>query len=139
MEQADAILDDCSIDKAAAIASSCSGHDRLRDATLMVMAILLLVGIGALMQAEMRTRLATPNAPALKTIDPNYAPWWELSLLPRLGPTTAQAILDYRRDLGGGSESREPIFGRVSDLVHVKGIGPRIIARFYPHIRVEEP
>ena len=49
------------------------------------------------------------------TVDLNAATAEELDALPGIGPTTAQAILDYRKEHGK--------FGTVDELDSVKGIG----------------
>jgi competence protein ComEA len=56
----------------------------------------------------------TPNRPPLVHI--NYATLEELDALPGIGPTLAQAILDYRTEHGP--------FATLEDLDNVPGLGP---------------
>ncbi len=61
-------------------------------------------------------------------IDINAATADELIALPGVGPATAQAIIDYRSAHGR--------FGRVEDLLDVRGIGPAKFATLRPLVRV---
>jgi competence protein ComEA len=51
-----------------------------------------------------------------------------LETLPGVGPSTAQAILDYRTQHGR--------FRSVDDLLNVRGIGPSKLSQIKPHARV---
>lgn len=78
--------------------------------------------------------LAAPGAEApapATTIDPNHAPWWELTVLPRIGPTRARDIVAFRQAHreNQAQEPRLPAFETTSDLARVRGIGPKTVAR----------
>ena len=62
--------------------------------------------------ARREQRERTPTGP----IDLNRATADDLDRLPGIGPSTAQAIVDYRDQHGP--------FGSVDDLLDVRGIGP---------------
>lgn len=64
-------------------------------------------------------------------VDPNAAPWWELTLLPEIGPETARSIVKRR------SRSGDPGFRTPIDLTRVRGIGPRTIERIGRHLRFD--
>jgi competence protein ComEA len=64
--------------------------------------------------------LVAPSAFAA-TVDLNTATAEELDALPGIGPATAQAILDYRKEHGK--------FGSVDELDSVKGIGDATMAK----------
>jgi competence protein ComEA len=55
----------------------------------------------------------------------------ELARLPSVGPKRALAILELRRRLGH--------FRRPSDLLRVKGIGPKTLARMLPQLVIDAP
>lgn len=61
-------------------------------------------------------------------VDLNTATAQELEQLPGVGPATAQAIVDYRRQHGR--------FRSVDDLLDVRGIGEAKLAQLRPRVRV---
>lgn len=63
-------------------------------------------------------------------IDPNSAPWWELTALPGIGATKAKRIVDYRRSHQG----EQPAFRQPADLDPVPGIGPKTIQQIAPRL-----
>ena len=65
------------------------------------------------------------------SINLNTATASELQRLPRIGPKLAARILAHR-------EAHGP-FRRVQDLVQVRGIGTKTLARLAPYLVVEEP
>lgn len=67
-------------------------------------------------------------------LDPNTAPWWELTLLPELGESTARAIVAYRE----AHADRAPVFRTPADLEPVPDIGPKTIQRIAPYLRFGE-
>jgi DNA uptake protein ComE-like DNA-binding protein len=72
--------------------------------------------------------------PAVNAIDPNTAPWWELTALPDIGEGTARKIVEYRE----AHADRSPVFRRPDDLEPVPGIGPKTIRRIGPYLRFNE-
>jgi competence protein ComEA len=62
----------------------------------------------------------------------NLADAAELRHLPGVGPKRADAIVALRAKLGGR-------FKRVSDLLRVKGIGPKGLKKLEPHVVLDEP
>jgi DNA uptake protein ComE-like DNA-binding protein len=60
-------------------------------------------------------------------VDPNTAPWWELTVLPGVGEVTAKRIVDYRdtRRCELAVPDDAPVFRSAADLQQVKGIGPK--------------
>lgn len=61
-------------------------------------------------------------------VDLNRADSAELVALPGIGPALAGRILDWRRQQGR--------FGRVDDLIEVRGIGPSTLERLRPLVQV---
>jgi len=79
----------------------------------------------------------TSATPALRTgVDPNVAPWWELALLPRLGPAVAKEIVLHRTSATTAHNGR-CVFHQAADLEAVKGIGPKTLLRVGPHLRFD--
>ena len=62
-------------------------------------------------------------------VDVNQADWPELLLLPGIGPTLAQRIVEHR-NLQGPYQS-------LNDLTDVPGIGPRTLERITPYLIVK--
>lgn len=68
-------------------------------------------------------------------VNPNNAPWWELTILPEIGPALAREIVAYRelqrtvKDTCG-----DVVFKSLGDLDGVRGIGPKTIARLAPYL-----
>lgn len=76
--------------------------------------------------------------PVCAGVDPNRAPWWDLTLLPEIGPTTARAIVNLRDDVPLSNNEGGPsgfAFARPVDLTRVRGIGPRTIERCGRYLR----
>jgi comEA protein len=63
-------------------------------------------------------------------IDINRAEAWLLEALPGIGPSKAQAIIDYRKQNGG--------FSDISELLNVSGIGQDIYQKIKDLITVGE-
>ena len=127
--------------------------ERSRDVSARVTAIM--VALWMIMGA---TALRTPPSTAadsrkpigLNTVDPNIAPWWELTVLPRIGETIARRIVRFRTssvsDPPNDSDSSnepdpsvdEPTFSKPADLERVRGIGPKTVERIAPWLRFEQ-
>ena len=72
---------------------------------------------------------ALPVLGAGQVVNINSADAETLSLLPRVGPTVAQRIIDFREENGG--------FQAKQDLLLVKGIGERTYEQIEPYIALE--
>jgi len=66
---------------------------------------------------------------ALGSIDVNTASAEELDRLPGIGPHYAREIVRYREQHGR--------FRTVDELLEVKGIGPKKLARIRPYVRLQ--
>lgn len=64
-------------------------------------------------------------------VDPNDATWIELSLLEGLGETLSKRIVENREEHGP--------FRRAEDLLRVRGIGEKTLARFADRLRFPAP
>ena len=72
---------------------------------------------------------ALPALAAEGSVNINSAGIEELSLLPRVGATVAQRIVDFREENGE--------FKTTEDLLLVKGIGEKTFERMAPYITVK--
>ena len=83
-----------------------------------------------------------PSAGALAdqimdTLDPNTATVAELRLLPRVGQTLADRIVQYRQQQLA-QQPGQPVFRRLKDLDPIRGIGPAMLEQMRPHLRFPE-
>lgn len=68
-------------------------------------------------------------------LDPNTAPWWELTYLPAIGESRAKAIVAHREQVRmSGNKPQAVVFRRAEDLEAVRGIGPKTVARIAPYL-----
>lgn len=74
------------------------------------------------------SRFLQPQNLSRGTISLNSAGVGELDSLPGIGPVTARAILDYRREIGR--------FSSVDQLLNVKGIGTKKLAAIRSRVRL---
>ena len=76
-------------------------------------------------------------------VDADSAPWWELTVLPQIGPAIAGEIVRYRESkradvseradesvrAGDSDDAGSRVFSRPRDLMRVRGIGPKTVER----------
>ena len=84
---------------------------------LIVLAVVVVLGI-VVMRGD----------PAKKILNPNTATAEELATLPEVGPAMAKAII-AKRD--------EKPFTKPEDMLDVKGIGPKTLAKMKPRLKFE--
>jgi competence protein ComEA len=70
------------------------------------------------------TPAASPGAPA--TVDINSADAVALEVIPGIGPVRAQAIIEYRSEIGS--------FDSIDQLLEVTGIGPATLESMRPYV-----
>jgi hypothetical protein len=89
-----------------------------------------------------------PQAPAAvgPLIDPNTAPWWEMTVIPGVGEVTARRIVEFREACrragsqdGGSPHSAVEVFRCPADLQQVKGLGPKTVQRIAPYLTFSQP
>jgi competence protein ComEA len=85
--------------------------------TILLLVVLTLSAAGSL------------AAEASGVVNINTADSEQLSLLPRVGPTVAQRIVDFRQENGR--------FQTLEDLMLVRGIGEKTFELIKPHITLE--
>ncbi len=66
-------------------------------------------------------------------LDPNTASLDQLVDLPGIGPVKARAIVELRQTLQKARPTTQP-FNYLEDLLEVRGIGPKLLAKIKPHI-----
>ena len=123
-----------------------------RGATVLVFLLLLGAGHDLWVAHRMRTELAAapvaplpveetvprvldtsiptrqPEPAPTAALDLNLASAEELDALPGIGPVLARRIIETRRHSGP--------FDSAEDLLRVRGIGPRLLERLRPRIRI---
>ena len=82
--------------------------------------------LGILLVVSLLAPLAASAAAAAGTVNVNTATAEQLQMLPRIGPSVAQRILDYRKENGK--------FGSLEDLMLVRGIGESTFAQLKPYV-----
>ena len=80
----------------------------------------------ALLLAFAAVSAPTFAADAKKTVNINTADASQLALLPRVGPSVAQKILDYRKANGA--------FKKLEELMLVRGIGEKTFELIRPYV-----
>lgn len=94
---------------------------RTNVATLFVLLALILGAVSP--------QAATAAAPpAARVVNINTADGSQLALLPRVGPSVAQRIVEHRKANGA--------FKKVEDLMLVKGIGEKTFALIRPYLAI---
>lgn len=74
---------------------------------------------------------STSRTPTPARVDLDVAPYEEIVLLPRVGPTLAARIVADRADHGP--------FGAPAALLGVRGVGPSLLKRLEPHVTFSGP
>ncbi len=100
-------------------------------------AIVLIIVVWTIAITPIVSILTTPvqvtTQTAAITIDPNLAPWWELTALPRIGEKIAREVTAQRQKDKDQSNQR-PAFNTPTDLQRVRGIGQKTIRRIAPFL-----
>ncbi len=85
-------------------------------------------GGGEAMPADSTAAAGAEGPAGSPALDLNRASAAELDQLPGIGPVLAARIVSYRSEHGR--------FSRVEELRAVRGVGPRVLERLRPHLRV---
>jgi DNA uptake protein ComE-like DNA-binding protein len=91
--------------------------------------------------APLRATLAAGPPPSIRSsVDPNTAPWYELTVLPRIGEEMARRIVRYRESVADGAPAGGDarVFGGAADLANVRGIGPVTLQRIGPYLHFKQ-
>ena len=87
---------------------------------------------GNLAPAQESAPVAGPAASGMeRSLDLNRAGAAELDALPGIGPVLAARIVEQRRRAGA--------YRRLEDLLAVRGVGPRLLERLRPRVRIGSP
>jgi len=105
------------------------------DREVVLIAIVWAMAIGPTLSA-LAPPPKTPIQHVVTTIDPNEAPWWEFTALPRIGETLARKLTAFRQQANLQDES-QPAFSSPTDLQRVRGIGPKTVRRLAPFLRFQ--
>ena len=112
-----------------------SGRELLVLASAVALALVVIgaaAGLRALfLQPELTVEQNADMVPVPARIDINTATEAELCLLPGIGPKTAEAIIQHRRQHGH--------FPDLAALRNVRGLGPKTVERLRPHAMCAPP
>ncbi len=112
-------------------------HRAPEDDHYLVIGLALTMAMSILMVSHFPGRSERPRIhTTLSSVDPNVAPWWELTVLPRIGPAIAGRIVDYRESImqRSGNDHAGRVFRVPADLTQVHGIGPKTVRRIGPFL-----
>ncbi len=114
-------------------------HGPVSAATRRLLALSWLIVAVCFASVAWTSRGVAPAVPIRGRVNPNLAPWWELTVLPEIGPSLARRIVDYRelQRTKNGATPQEMVFQSARDLDAVAGIGPKTIARLTSHLRFD--
>ena len=78
--------------------------------------------------------------PARTSVNPNTAPWWELTILRGVGRMTAGQIVRFRQFASqlAPNTSRTRAFQYGADLTKIRGIGTITVQRIVPELRFSD-
>lgn len=110
-------------------------------AAITIMALLATVMFVAYAATPEGVAVGNQRPAILTGVNPNFAAWPELVLLPGIGETKARAIVDYRKSVcrDGLSGCAMSVYERPIDLEKVRGIGPKTADRMTKHLRFRGP
>ena len=113
---------------------------RVDDRCLTIVIVILPVMLIVAWPCFRQTNVIAPIEPIRGFVNPNTASWWELTVLPRVGPTIAHEIVRHRESVGQRFTSHRPIqaFERAGDLLQVRGIGPQTVRRIGWYLRFND-
>lgn len=93
---------------------------------LMVVAVVTGFFLAVLAVRRPHVRGSLPIEPVIRRVDVNRADAAELALLPGVGPTLAQRIVEHRQKRGP--------FRSIEQLQAISGIGPATLASVKPYV-----
>ena len=110
------------------------------DSHAMTLSALALVVITAqAMHLAVNKSGRTAQETVCSTIDPNQAPWYEFTVLPRIGESLGRRITEFRTEASRRTDdvAQSLVFHGAVDLDDVRGIGPKTVLRIAPHLRFD--
>ncbi|MCK6455224.1 MAG: helix-hairpin-helix domain-containing protein [Phycisphaerae bacterium] len=67
------------------------------------------------------------------------APWWQFARLPGIGPVLAQRITELATADARWGDPHRRAYEKATDLLRVRGIGEKTLARLAPFLRFDPP
>lgn len=117
-----------------------AGEVEPRDLSAALIGSLTMILIATAAATWRPTPANSSKAVPFDRIDPNAAPWHELTALPDIGESAARAIVEFReRNRRERGDGQAIVFSQAADLDAIRGIGPVTIGRIAPYLAFPAP
>jgi len=113
-----------------------SADNPRNDTVATIVALCWLLSFAASVPRDFATPPSGSRPRVRCSVNPNTAPWWELTILPGIGETRAREIVRYREKFLSDRhhDPSLPVFRNLDDLDRISGIGPKTLEELAPEV-----